>query len=79
MLYFLFFILGIIFIQFIIPVLDALFSIIYVKIEVIKGKYVLQTTEINKQIADIVGDEDGSPQPVIGFQYSEAEEDFDDL
>lgn len=61
MLYFLFFILGIVFIQFIIPVLDALFSIIYMKIEVIKGKYALQSTEINKQIADIVGDEDGSP------------------
>ena len=61
MLYFLFFILGIIFIQFIIPILDALFSIIYMKIEVIKGKYALQSTEINKQIADIVGDEDGSP------------------
>ena len=61
MLYFLFFILGIIFIQFIIPVLDALFSIIYMKIEVIKGKYALQSTEINKQIADIIGDEDGSP------------------
>ena len=61
MLYFLFFILGIVFIQFIIPVLDALFSIIYMKIEVIKGKYALQSTEINKQIADIIGDEDGSP------------------
>ena len=79
MLYFLFFILGIIFIQFIIPVLDALFSIIYMKIEVIKGKYALQSTEINKQITDIIGDEDGSPQPVIGFQYSETEEEFDDL
>ena len=67
MIYFLFFILGILFIQFIIPLLDSLCSILYMKIEVIKGKYALQTTEINKQIKDIVGDDEEVPQSLIGF------------
>ena len=58
MLIFLFFMLGFLFAQYIIPLLDSLCSIVLTKIEVIKGKYAIQTTEINKQIREISGDND---------------------
>ena len=61
MLYFLFFILGIFFIQFIIPLLDSLFSLLFMRIEVTKGKFALQTTEINKNIKEISGEDEFSP------------------
>ena len=59
MLYFLFFILGIIFIQYILPVLDSLFETLLTKLEVIKGKYALQVTEAQLAIEEMVHEEDG--------------------
>lgn len=59
MLYFLFFILGILFSAYIIPLLDSLFTVILTKLEVIKGKYGFEATKINLQIEQLTIDAEG--------------------
>ena len=80
MLYFLFFILGVAFTQYVTPLLNSLVEIILTKLEVIKGKYALQATETTLEIEKLVNDneESGPQQPAIGFQYI-SEEELDDI
>ena len=80
MLYFIFFILGVAFTQYIAPLLNSLVEIILTKLEVIKGKYALQATETTLKIEKLVNDneESGPQQPAIGFQYV-PEEELDDI
>lgn len=81
MLYFLFFILGILFSAYIMPLLDSLFTVVLTKLEVSKGKYAFEATKVNLQIEQLTLDTEGGGQqlPAIGFQYvPEEEEEFDD-
>ena len=80
MLYFLFFMLGVFFTQYVAPLLNSLIEIILTKLEITKGKYALQATELNIQAEKLISDneESGPQQPAIGFQYI-PEEELDDI
>ena len=80
MLYFLFFILGVICTQYIFPLLDSLFEILLTKLEIYKGKNALQITAQQLEIEKLVHEEEDGPlQPAIGFQYTPDEEELDDV
>ena len=72
--YFLFFILGIIFAEYISPLLGSILEIIMTKLEITKGKYGYEVTKINQKINNLA-DESG-PQQAIGFVYSPEDEDY---
>lgn len=72
-----YFIIGILFGVFIIPVLDSVVSAILTGIELIKGKWTVQITEYNYQIQKM-GNEKSSSAQVIGFAIPTEEEDEDE-
>lgn len=74
--YFLFFILGFIVAQYILPLFESVWAIILTKLEIPKGKYTLEVTQLNQKINNLV--EDYGPQHAIGFQidnYDDYQED----
>ena len=71
--YFLFFILGIIFAEYIDPLLDSLWGIIMTRLEIIKGKYGIEVAKINEKINTL--SDESPPQHAIGFIYDEEEDD----
>lgn len=75
----LYFVLGIIFVEFIQPVLEELTAVIIGKFETIKAKYSIEITQSNKTIQDITESMEEVPQqPAIGFLIDSEEEDCDE-
>lgn len=76
---FLYFILGILFIEVVIPVVEALVTLILTWIEVAKGKSSLKITQLSADIQKLSEPEEPPPQ-AIGFvvpteEYEEEEDD----
>lgn len=71
-----YFIIGILFIDIIIPILENLTSCIITKLEVYKAKYALKITEINNSIEDITSQSETCQS--IGFSMPGTEEEYND-
>lgn len=65
----LFFVLGIMFIEFVIPIIEALSVLLAAIIEIPKGKAMVVVSQCNKQIQDLSEDKE-SPHNAIGFSIS---------
>lgn len=78
MLYFVFFILGIVFITFIIPILDQLLSLILTFLEMVKCKWSLKIAETNTLIKQAAEPEEPEEKKYyIGFTVPDSEDDTD--
>lgn len=76
----LFFILGMLFINFINPILDEICNFILTVLETKKGEYAVKIAEYNKKVNELkqFDDEKDEPLQIMGFQYPiEAETDND--
>lgn len=79
---FLYFLFGVLFIEFIIPIAEAIVTLIATALEVLRGKLTVKITESNEKIVDLQSDKE-LPQRIIGFateipNTEEEEEDYDD-
>lgn len=54
------------------PLLESIWAILLSWLEIPKGKFTLKITELNQKINNLT--EESGPQSVIGFAYSEPEE-----
>lgn len=76
--YFLFFIFGILFISFIIPILDQILTVILTFLEMIKCKWTLKITETNTLIKKAAeAEEPEEKKYYIGFTVPDGEDDTD--
>lgn len=72
----LFFILGILFVNFINPVIEELCNLFLTIIETKKGEYAIKIADYNKKVLEIKGeDEEKEPLHVMGFQWTPEDED----
>ena len=70
---------GIIFIQWVTPLIDGIINLILTQFEVWKGHMVVKITNYQKQTSKIKDDfEDKSKTQVIGFTMSDEEEEYYD-
>ena len=72
--YLLFFIIGFLVAQYILPFVDSVMNIVMTKLEIPKGKYTLQVTQLNDLINNYSSD--SSPQ-CIGFALNDPEPEED--
>lgn len=73
------FLLGIIFIQWVTPLIDGIINLILTQFEVWKGHMVVKITNYQKQTSKIKDDFEGkSKTQVIGFTMSDEEEEYYD-
>lgn len=63
---FLFFVLGFLFCQYILPISDSIASVILTALEIIKAKISFSITKINEEIENIQGESSRSKIP-LGF------------
>ena len=77
---FLYFILGILFIEVVIPLIEAIVTLLLTVIEIFKGKCSLKISQISAEIQELTKEEE-MPHRAIGFvvdsddNYDEEEED----
>lgn len=76
----LYFILGVLFIEIGIPIVEAIVTLILTWIEVAKGSASLKITKMSADITKIQEglEEDKTPKPRIGFQVPVAEEIYEE-
>lgn len=76
----LYFILGVLFIEVGIPIVEAIVTLILTWIEVVKGSASLKITKMSADITKIQEglEEDKTPKPRIGFQVPVAEEIYEE-
>lgn len=67
MIYFIFFICGILFSEFILPIITCLTETIALKFEKIKGRIAVDIAKMNKEVNDMANPPE-EPHRVIGFQ-----------
>lgn len=73
------FLLGIIFIQWVAPLIDGIINLILTQFEVWKGHMVVKITNYQKQTSKIKDDFEGkSKTQAIGFTMSDEEEEYYD-
>lgn len=73
------FLLGIIFIQWVTPLIDGIINLILTQFEVWKGHMVVKITNYQKQTSKIKDEFEGkSKTQVIGFTMSDEEEEYYD-
>lgn len=72
------FILGILFVQCGLPLLDSITAVLMTALEAAKGYFGQYVAKYNTTIADIMNPEDGTPKHAIGFAIPEEEECEDD-
>jgi hypothetical protein len=71
--------LGIVFIAFIYPMLEAGVNVIITFLEMVKGKFTVEITKLNLQISKLANPEDEENVRVIGFAVpTEEEEEADE-
>ena len=63
---FLYFLFGVLFIEFIIPITEAIVTLIATALGVLRGKLTVKITESNEKIVDLQSDKE-LPQRIIGF------------
>ena len=73
--YFLFFILGFVVAQYLIPLLESVWAIVLTWLEIPKGKCALKVQEINQKINNLA-DDCGEASHAIGFVYNQADDDY---
>ena len=76
-----YFIAGVLFGIFLLPILDSLIELLQVIIENKKGKYALDIAKLNKQVAELSELEKDEPIQTVAMGFhipSSVEEEFDD-
>lgn len=76
---FLFFLVGILFVEIFLPLIESVTAIILTALECIKGRLSLVVAKYNSKLATIEIEANSPPQPQIGFVLDTMEEDEDDL
>lgn len=75
----LFFILGILFSDFVQPLLEEIGNLILTVIETKKGKYAVEIAKLNKEVLEIKEEnEEKEPLRVMGFQFDANEEEIEE-
>lgn len=72
------FFLGIVFVEMLLPLMEAIIETIVGLFEIQKGKMSIEVAKINKQIEEISCEEEPERAPAIGFQLPPAREDIDE-
>ena len=72
------FILGFLFAEIMLPILDGLVELVQVKIEKAKGAYALDIAKLNKQVQEVGESLEKTNTQVIGFHMPSDEEEFED-
>lgn len=79
--YFIFFILGIFFVSYVLPILDSVSAIILSALENIKGKLAITTQKLNNELTKLskeVEPDEYQQTHVIGFQIPSEEEYYEE-